>query len=701
MKVAMHSTPQRHDRYPGTRPFADNEVDQRLFFGRDYEIHQLLHQLLPINLLVLFGKSGLGKTSLLQAGVFPRLREYALLPLTVRLNDTERPPRTLFFEAIAEQCRHHAIDYTPGETASLWEFFKTALFLRGETLQTPVLVLDQFEELFTLQDPARRAAIVHELADLASSRLPEQIRARRRAGETLSYSERPPEVKLVLSLREDYLGALQELTTEIPTILEERFRLAEFGEKQARLAMEEPAKLADEALFSTRAFCYEEEVIAQVLTFLQGHTGIIEPFQLQILCQHIEQQVRLEQARGQEHIRVDQRYLGDTRTMEAILANFYKNAMQKITPRRQRNRARRLCEEGLLNRLGQRLSLEERQILETYRVSPQTLNTLVDIRLLRKEPRLESFFYEISHDSLAQPIARSRRFRIPKPVLYGGFAIIAALGLIGFILLQRQQYAIEQQQHVIELAELRAQQAQTEENIAKQQKENAEAAAAKARRARDEAERLLSFLLFDLRDKLQPIGRLNLIEDVQKRVNDYYERMDVNEDNAAILRQRSVAYNNQGELLYAQGNLAGALQAYQNGLTIAQKLAAQDSGHAGWQRDLSVSYNKVGDVLVDQGQLTEALQAYRDSLAIAQKLAAQDPGNAGWQIDLVVSFWKISSNLDVATEAGKQEAKEKLEHGLQILRNWQAQGRLAPTYQSWIGTFEKRLKALQTAGDGR
>jgi hypothetical protein len=506
-----------------------------VFSGRGHEIHESLHQLLTTNLLVLFGKSGVGKTSLLHAGLFPRLRAYDLLPLTVRLHDTEQPLLAFIYATIADQCHRSAIDYTPGTPATLWEFFKTALFLRGERLQTPVLVFDQFEELFTLQTPARRTTLVRELADLTSGRLPESFRARRRAGESVPYSDRPPEVKVVLSLREDYLGALQELTGALPTILEQRFRLTEFGATQARAAMVEPATVADAQLFSTQAFRYEEEVIQQVVTFLQGRTGIIEPFQLQILCQYVEQQVRLEQARGRTDIRVDGRYLGDTRAMQVILENFYKTAMHKIVPRRQRNRARRLCEEGLLNRLGQRLILEERQILDTYKVGLETLNTLVDVRLLRKESRLDGFFYEISHDSLAPPIASSRRFRVPKSVWYGGLIIIVFMGLTGLIL-------VLQQRHVAELADVRAQEAEAG-------KQSAQAAAARAQQARSEAERVLSFLLFDLRDKLAPIGRLDVMEDVQKRVNAYYERMPVDEDNAKMLRQRGVAYNNQGNIL--------------------------------------------------------------------------------------------------------------------------------------------------------
>ncbi|MEI7940889.1 MAG: DUF4062 domain-containing protein, partial [Verrucomicrobiota bacterium] len=66
-------------------------------------------------------------------------------------------------------------------------------------------------------------------------------------------------------------------------------------------------------------------------------------------------------------------------------------------------------------------------------------------------------------------------------------------------------------------------------------------------------------------------------------------------------------------------------------------LAAADPSNAGWQRDLSVSQGQVGDVLLAQGDLAGAQQAYRESLAGMQRLALADPTNAGWQRDLSVS----------------------------------------------------------------
>jgi tetratricopeptide (TPR) repeat protein len=111
--------------------------------------------------------------------------------------------------------------------------------------------------------------------------------------------------------------------------------------------------------------------------------------------------------------------------------------------------------------------------------------------------------------------------------------------------------------------------------------------------------------------------------------------------NTDYQRELSVAYNKIGDVQVAQGDLAGALKSYRDSLTIIDRLAQSDSSNAGWQRDLSVSYNKVGDVQVAQSDLAGALKSYRDSLTIIDRLAQSDPGNAGWQRDLSVSYERM------------------------------------------------------------
>ena len=105
-----------------------------------------------------------------------------------------------------------------------------------------------------------------------------------------------------------------------------------------------------------------------------------------------------------------------------------------------------------------------------------------------------------------------------------------------------------------------------------------------------------------------------------------------------------------GDAEIITGNLPGALQAYQKGLEIAQRLATRDPDNTEWQRDLSISHNKIGDIRVSQGDLPGALQAYQKNLEIAQRLATRDPDNTQWQRDLSVSHDKIG-NIRVLSES--------------------------------------------------
>ncbi len=151
-------------------------------------------------------------------------------------------------------------------------------------------------------------------------------------------------------------------------------------------------------------------------------------------------------------------------------------------------------------------------------------------------------------------------------------------------------------------------------------------------------------------------------------------------------REWSVALNDLGNVLVAQGNLPEAQKTYRDGLAIADRLAKSDPGNAGWQRDLSVSYEKVGDVLVAQGDGPGALASYRDSLTIRDRLAKSDPGNAEWQRDLLVSHEKLAN-------AGDDPRSQYLEI-VRILRELQSTGRLAPADKEWPAEAEAELAKL-------
>src|SRR5207245_2589899 len=151
-----------------------------LFFGREKEAIELLRLVRREVLTVVFGPSGTGKTSLLNAGLFPPLREENYLPIAIRLHHSgAHASHTRHIKGlIAEVLQVRGIEEQPlsdpqalPDEETLWEYMHRVEFWnRRNNIITPVLVFDQFEEVFTLGrgQPATEPFLT-ELADLVEN----------------------------------------------------------------------------------------------------------------------------------------------------------------------------------------------------------------------------------------------------------------------------------------------------------------------------------------------------------------------------------------------------------------------------------------------------------------------------------------------------------------------------------------------------
>lgn len=163
----------------------------------------------------------------------------------------------------------------------------------------------------------------------------------------------------------------------------------------------------------------------------------------------------------------------------------------------------------------------------------------------------------------------------------------------------------------------------------------------KAVRARQQAESLVEFLLFELQDKLEPIGRLDLLREVQSRIDEYYAASGRDINQPHMLRNRAAAYQNDGQRLLAEGKLDKALGAFLACRSINQRLAEQDPKNPIRQRDLAVSILQVGDVLIRQGHSEEAMKAYKSSLERQLDLSQGKPATLAQKRDLAVCYGRL------------------------------------------------------------
>jgi tetratricopeptide (TPR) repeat protein len=164
-----------------------------------------------------------------------------------------------------------------------------------------------------------------------------------------------------------------------------------------------------------------------------------------------------------------------------------------------------------------------------------------------------------------------------------------------------------------------------------------------ARDQRREAEGLIGFMLGDLRDKLQPVGRLDVLDAVGVRALAYYEKQDKQSLTDDALAQRAKALNLMGEIAASRGDLDGALRRYREALagTAEALRRAPNDPQRMFEHAQSVFY--VGETARLRGDIEEAGRQFREYRRLADGMIAADPLNATWQLEGVYA----STNLGI------------------------------------------------------
>ncbi len=409
-------------RYPGVRPFDTTQSGQ--FFGRRRDILDLFDRITLEKLVVVFGKSGYGKSSLLNAGILPKLLHppvagRCFLPVTIRFTPFETgdtaTPVSMLRERLFAAVGNENTQPVKEPDATLWHSFKAC--------QQPacrfVLFFDQFEEFFTY--PAeQQVAFREQLAELLYTGIPQSVRDQ---WETLSevgkirYSE-TLDVHAVIAIREDRLSWLNSLREALPAILNQRYEIKGLTDEQAREAITGPAALPQDAGFACPSFSYRADALDQLLAALKKSAAQagsqqqqrIEAFLLQICCEDIERRLIESAVQGQPKTVVTP---SDLPRFEHLYDDYYQRKIQEL-PVQQQEAARCLIEDelvGLNEATGVvfRLNADGRKLAALPGVTEDLLKKLTACFLLRAEPNSTGGFnYEITHDTLVPPVLKSK-----------------------------------------------------------------------------------------------------------------------------------------------------------------------------------------------------------------------------------------------------------------------------------------------------
>jgi len=600
------------------------EETRQYFYGREEEVAELARRVQRKLLSVLFGQSGLGKTSILRAGLVPRLRSQGYCPIYVRIDYARAAPEPAeqIKQAIARTARRSGEWTQVGvavEGESLWEFLHhrdDVLHDESGAMLIPLLIFDQFEEIFTLAQTddfgrARAARFIEDLADLVENRPPRQLEAKLDADEAAAerFDFARSDYRVLIALREDYLAPLEGLKSAMPSITQNRLRLAPMTGKQALTAVVRPGKNL-----------VSEEVAAAIVRFVAGGAEIanaeVEPSLLSLICRELND-ARIAQERSE--ISLD--LLAGSHA--SILTNFYERSLAD-----QPLAVRHIIEDELVTASGFRENVAEERMRSSFAAAgaaPDALAVLVNRRLLRIEERLDVRRVELTHDVLCSVVRSSRDVRKEREardaterllaeqrarelsarrslVRARKIAIACTVLAVGALAAAAVAYLSTQRAH-------RAERQAEETRIA-------------ANQARGQAEQLLGYLTDDFARELGGFGRIDLVGQLAKRQLDYFKALpQALRDNEDTSRNGALAMVQYAKAMRQLGNIPEAERTSAEGVQLLRKL--QQAGDKSERTAIALAMGTlVQEMVLSNQQSPDALPTVQRAADILKPLAA-------------------------------------------------------------------------------
>ncbi|HSF83853.1 MAG TPA: hypothetical protein VLA49_21670, partial [Anaerolineales bacterium] len=403
----MNATNSRPNPYVGPRAFRVGET----LYGRDRELRELLDLLIAERIILLHSPSGAGKSSLIQAGLIPKLQAegFRVLPL-IRVNQ-EAPPG-LAAQAGPQDGKPAFNRYVYSTLLSLEEGSPSESQLSEDELaqisladyldkrvetetaeddpnapDSIVLIFDQFEEILTI-DPTDRQSKVAFFAEVGSA-----LRNRK--------------LWALFSMREDYIAALDPYLRPVPTRLSNTYRLDLLGVQAARQAIQMPARVQEVDFTQPAAQKLVDDLrriqVQQPDGTLQEQLGIyVEPVQLQVVC------YRLWQNLDQDKKSITEGDVENVGDVDQSLSEYY--AERVAAAAQQTEVSERIMRDWFDQKLITESGIRG-QVLMGPKISDgldnSAIRLLENAHLVRGEKRRGATWFELAHDRLIGPVRRN------------------------------------------------------------------------------------------------------------------------------------------------------------------------------------------------------------------------------------------------------------------------------------------------------
>ncbi|MBN3583648.1 ATP-binding protein [Algoriphagus aestuarii] len=378
--------------------------DKSVFFGRDEEINSLYEMVFQSAVVLVYGASGTGKTSLINCGLAGRFQPHDWLEIMVRRGrNINQSLETAL--AILGGDKQAAIEKQQWENdweeefevgaKSLTPLARSIKTIYKKSFRPIYLIFDQFEELFVLGTKHEQQTFLESIIGLLESRQP---------------------VKLIFSIREEYLGYLTDFEREIPQLFRKKLRVEPMNLEKVKQVIIGAASFENSNISIKNG---EEDAVAEaIFQKIRGDKKsltIALPF-LQVFLDKLYLQITGDESR-QKPVEFSLASVMEMGEIGDVLGNFLADQVSRIAEFL-------LSKYGTINQeliwkilspfatlVGTKEPIGKNELLDRLPEFDHHLvldvgQAFISSRILRYNDSNET--YEIAHDSLAKPIAEKR-----------------------------------------------------------------------------------------------------------------------------------------------------------------------------------------------------------------------------------------------------------------------------------------------------
>jgi tetratricopeptide (TPR) repeat protein len=203
-----------------------------------------------------------------------------------------------------------------------------------------------------------------------------------------------------------------------------------------------------------------------------------------------------------------------------------------------------------------------------------------------------------------------------------------------------------------------------------------------AREQRREAEGLIGFMLGDLKDKLEPIGRLDALDGVGTRVLAYYQKQGTADLSDAALTQRSRALSLMAEVANSRGDLDEAGRLYKEAMAGTGEAVRRKPDDPQRLFDHAQNIFWVGDLARQRGDLRQAESSFRQYKDSAENMVRLQPDNLKWRME--VQYADTDLGMVLLQQRRFVDARRQFEAALQTIEAVAAIDPKTPEYRKSV-----------------